>query len=80
MQYLVWVEAENAAEAHAVVHSDPWEWVGGDTQPVDAWLDGEEDPDETARFIWLYGSDFMPQHDAHVHRHRWTMRTGEVSR
>lgn len=72
MKYIVWVDAADAADAHEAISDCASEWVG-DENPVDAWLDVEPDPEETARFIWLYGSQFMPQHDAHVHTHRWAI-------
>jgi hypothetical protein len=74
MHYVVWVDADNAEEAHASVHDNPHDWVDDNTAVVDAWVDGEKDPAETAHFIRLYGSQFMPQHDAHVHTHRWATR------
>lgn len=70
--YVVWVHAESAEEAHEYAASDTYDYIRDD-QSVDVWLDAEKDPAETAHFIWLYGSTFMPQHDAHVHTHRAEM-------
>lgn len=78
MKYVVWVDADDAAEAHRFAESDPHDYAR-DEQPVDAWLDGEKDPAETAYFVWLYGSQFLPQHDAHVHTHRWATREAVTS-
>ena len=69
MQYVVWVDAEDAADAHQAIEENPYDWVENE-QPVDASLSAETDPEETAHFIWVYGSSFMPQHDAHVITHR----------
>ncbi len=77
--FVVWVEADNAEQAHYFVDQAPYDYVE-DEQPVDAWLDGERNPEETNRFIWLYGSQFLPQHDAHVHTHRWATRDRETTR
>lgn len=77
IEYVVWVDAEDAADAHQAIEDNPSEWVE-DEPPVDGYLDVEKDPKETARFIWLYGSQFMPQHDAHVHTHRWATRPEAV--
>jgi hypothetical protein len=73
-KYVAWVEADSAAEAHKIAYDDPTEHLDRGQPPVDASLDSEQDPYETAEFIWLYGHQFMPQHDAHVHTHRWATR------
>jgi hypothetical protein len=73
MKYVVWVEADDAEQAHYFARECEHDYVEGE-QPVDGWLDAERKPSETDEFIWLYGSTFLPQHDAHVHTHRWATR------
>lgn len=68
-KYVVWVEAEDAADAHQAIEDCPSDWIEGE-QPVDGWLDVESDPEETSHFISMYGSQFMPEHAAHVRAHR----------
>lgn len=74
-KYVVWVDAEDETEAHEAIQGCESDWVE-DVQAIEGWLDAKKDPAETAHFIWLYGSQFMPQHDAHVHTHRWATRAG----
>lgn len=73
-KYVVWVDAEDAKQAHEFVQQCEYDYVEREN-PVEGWLDGETDPDETARYVWMTERDCMPQHDAHVHTHRWATLT-----